>query len=146
MKFSFLTTFLLFISSVALFAQEQKPNQKQFILIIRSKSDVKVSKEKISANIMHWQEYMVDLGKHGKIAGGYRPSSEGETIYSPDKVVRKKPYIANGELVSSFLIINAADLSEAREIASKCPVYDLGGNVELRPIQQTANYSIVSAL
>lgn len=112
--------------------------QSQFILIIRSKADSKPSAEAIQINIKHWQEYMGNLSKNGKIAGGYRPGTDGETITESGKSV-KGPYVANGEVVSSFLIINAADMAEAKQIAAKCPVFELKGSVEIRPIQNTAN-------
>ena len=82
---------------------------------------------------------MTDLGQHGKIAGGYRFPTEGATLTSPAQPAKSTAYIANGDVVSSFLIINAADLNEARQIAAKCPTFELGGNVEIRAIQNTAN-------
>lgn len=117
------------------FAQ-QKNNQ--YVLIIRSKADIKASPEKIKTNIEHWTAWMTDLGQHGKIAGGYRFPVSGITL-ADNKTVKENPYVANGELVSSFLVINAADLDEAKQIAAKCPTFELGGNVEIRAIQNTAN-------
>jgi hypothetical protein len=134
MKYIFTLTICLF--SLSLFAQQK---QNQYILIIRSKANIKASDDQIKTNISHWMQYMGDLGKNGKIAGGYRPANDGVTLSGPDKSATVTPYIANGELVSSFLIINAADLDEAKQIAAKCPVFELGGNVEIRAIQNTAN-------
>jgi hypothetical protein len=82
---------------------------------------------------------MTDLGQHGKIAGGYRFPIEGTTLTGADKPAKSMAYVANGEIVSSFLIINAADLNEVKQIAAKCPTFELGGDVEIRPIQNTAN-------
>ena len=134
MKYIF--TLAICLCSLSLFAQQK---QNQYILIIRSKADIKASQDEIKTNISHWMAYMGDLGKNGKIAGGYRLPTNGVTLKGPDKKEATTPYIANGEEVSSFLIINAADLTEARQIAAKCPVFELGGNVEIRAIQNTAN-------
>jgi hypothetical protein len=82
---------------------------------------------------------MTNLGRNGKIAGGYRLPVEGTTLTGADKTINETAYTANGELVSSFLIINAADLNEAKQIAAKCPVFELQGNVEIRAIQNMAN-------
>ena len=132
----YLIALVICFSSITLFAQQK---QAQFLLIIRSKADVKASAEAIQTNIKHWQEFMGDLGKNGKIAGGYRPANDGATISGTAKTIKPNAYIANGEVVSSFLIINAADLPEAKLIASKCPVLELDGSVEVRPIQNTAD-------
>lgn len=134
MKYIFTLAICLF--SFSLFAQQK---QNQYILIIRSKAQIKASQSEIKSNISHWMAYMGDLGKNGKIAGGYRLPVEGVTLTGPDKTVTDKPYVADGDMVSSFLIINAADLAEAKQIAARCPVFELGGNVEIRAIQNTAN-------
>lgn len=106
---------------------------------MRSKNKISAPASVIQANIRHWQEFMGDLGKNGKISGGYRPVTEGVTISGTAKIVKQKAYTANGEVISSFLIINAADFNEAKQIAAKCPVFELEGSVEIRPVQQTAN-------
>lgn len=132
----YLSTIAISLISLACFAQ-QKPNQ--YILIIRSKTPVTATAEAIKSNIDHWTSWMTDLGKSGKIAGGYRPSAEGITLSKGGKTIKSSPYISEGHTVSSVLIIYAVDLSEAKQIASRCPVFELDGNVEIRTIQNTAN-------
>jgi len=132
----YLFSLALCLFSVGTFAQ-QKSNQ--YVLIIRSKADIKASPEMIKTNIQHWTAWMTDLGKQGKISGGYRFPTEGTTLTGADKPAKPTAYIANKEMVSSFLIVNAADLDEAKQIAAKCPTFELGGSVEIRAIQNTAN-------
>lgn len=132
----YLLTLSIFLFSAGAFAQQK---QNQYILIIRSKFPVKASQEAIKSNIEHWTAWMTDLGRNGKISGGYRLPVEGTTLTGADKTVKETAYIANGEQVSSFLIINAVDLAEAKQIAAKCPVFELRGNVEIRAIQNTAS-------
>jgi hypothetical protein len=136
----FLLTATICILSFTTFAQDSvaPKKQAQYMLIIRSRADLKPTKEQIETNIKHWQEYMGTLAKEGKITGGYRPGTEGETLSGTEKIVNKGAYTANNESVSSFLIINAADHKEIQEIAAKCPVFELQGSVEIRPIQNTA--------
>jgi hypothetical protein len=134
MKYLFTIAICLF--SLGAFAQQ---NQNQYVLIIRSKADIKASPEAIKTNSQRWTIWMTDLSKNGKIAGGYRFPVDGTTITGIDKTTTASAYIANGELISSFLIINAADLNEAKQIAAKCPTFELGGDVEIRPIQNTAH-------
>jgi hypothetical protein len=134
MKYLFTIGVCLF--TLGTFAQ-QKPNQ--YVLIIRSKAHIKAAPELIRTNIAHWTAWMTDLGKGGKIAAGYRFPVDGITLAGKDKPATAKPYVAGGKLVSSFLIINAANLDEAKQIAAKCPTFELGGTVEIRQIQNTAN-------
>jgi hypothetical protein len=134
MKYLFTITLCLF--ALGAFAQQK---QNQYILIIRSKVNIKASSEVIKTNIQHWTVWMTDLGQHGKIAGGYRFPTDGATLTAADKAAKPTAYVAKGELVSSFLIINATDLFEAKQIAAKCPTFELGGDVEIRAIENTAN-------
>ena len=43
------------------------------------------------------------------------------------------------EVVSSVFVIKAANMDEAAAIAQKCPIYDMGGNVEVRAVINMAN-------
>jgi hypothetical protein len=114
--------------------------KSQFIFIIRSKTDLSMySKDSIQINIKHWQAFMGGLASNGKIAAGFMPGGDGTTITGTDKQVKKASYVVNNETVSSFLIINAANANEAQSIAKKCPVLELGGSVEIRPVTATAN-------
>lgn len=135
---------LLFIALTALampvFSQQVTATGKsQFLFIIRFKADFKPSSdEAVKENIKKWQVYMGDLAKSGSLAGGYRPAGEGLTISGESRSLKSDPYISDDELVSSVLIINASDMNAAKELAEKCPVFEFGGSVEVRPIMNTA--------
>lgn len=132
---------LLCIGAAVSFAQTSKvSDSKQFLLIFRFKANfVTPSQDSVQANIRHWQEYMGNLGQTGKLVSGFRPSHEGETISGTAKTMQKGVYIANNELVSSFIIIKADSMDEAGEIAKKCPIFEFDGSVEIRPLLNTAN-------
>ena len=131
-----LLSLLLFSCSV-LFAQEKV--KSQYLLIIRFKADFKpASDDAVKTNIQHWQEYMTNLGKSGALVAGYRPAIEGLTVSGTEKSLKSTPYVANGELVSSVLVINAVDMDSAKAIADKCPVFEFGGSIEVRSIMNAA--------
>lgn len=138
MKKYFLISLFL-VSAFAVFAQKNNTSKNRFILIVRFKADfTPPSQQALRNNMKAWKEYMANLGKTGKLVSGYHPGSEA-AIVSSNKTSKPGPYISNGELVSSIMIINAADLKEAREIAGKCPALNFGGNVEVRSLSETAN-------
>jgi hypothetical protein len=136
-----LTLFMaLFAFATSVFAQQViNPGKSQFLFIIRFKADFKpASDEAVKANVKKWQEYMGDLARSGTLVGGYRPASEGLTISGTEKSLKDTPYIADGMVVSSVFIIKAQDLDAAKTIAGKCPVFELGGSVEVRPVMDAA--------
>lgn len=128
---------ILLFASVTLFAQAK--TKSQFLLIVRFKTDFKPSSEEaVKNNIKHWQDYMGNLAQSGDLVAGYRPAGEGLTLSGSTKVLNPIPYVANGELVSSVMIIKAVDMDSAKAIADKCPVFEFGGSVEVRSIMDLA--------
>ncbi len=135
---------ILSIALVALFSsafaqQAASPAKSQFLFIIRYNTNFKpASKEAVQNNIKKWQDYMGGLAKSGNLAGGYRPDNDGVTISGTEKSVKSTPYMSDGELVSSVLIIKADNLDAAKAIANNCPIFEFGGSVEVRPITDMA--------
>lgn len=136
MKKQILLITLLFAGTV-LFAQEK--TKAEYLMIVRFKTNFKPSsKEEIQNNIKKWQEYMGNLAQSGDLVAGYRPTDEGATISGKKKSLKSIPYVANDDLVSSVLIIKAENMEAAKAIANKCPVFDLGGSVEVRAMMNVA--------
>jgi hypothetical protein len=128
---------ILLFACCSLFAQQKV--KSQYLFIIRFKADFKpASDDAVKTNIKHWQEYMAGLAKSGSLVAGYRPANEGLTVSGTDKALKSEPYTANGELISSVMIISAVDMDTAKQIADKCPVFEFGGSIEVRPIMNTA--------
>ena len=137
-KLTLIIALLTFASSV--FAQQAASSGKsEFMFIIRFKADFKpTSDDAVKANIRKWQDYMGALAKSGDLVSGFRPTSSGVTISGTEKSLNKNPYVSDGLLVSSILIVRAANMDGAKEIAGNCPVYEFGGSVEVRPMMNTA--------
>ena len=49
-------------------------------------------------------------------------------------VVTDGPYVELAEAVGGYTIIKAETLEEAAELAKDCPIFLMGGNVEVRAI------------
>jgi len=108
---------------------------QQFLLIIRSKANMPTpSPEALKTIGQHWGQFMGDLAQSGKLVIGYRPGIDGKTIAGNAKTAKTGVYAADKEVVSSILIIKAASLEEASLIAQKCPIYEMEGSVEIRPV------------
>ena len=52
------------------------------------------------------------------------------------KTVNDGPYAETKDVIGGFSIIEARDLEQAAKIASGCPILELGGRVEVRPVMQ----------
>jgi len=122
------------------FAQQvANAGKSQYLLIIRFKADFKPSSDEVvQANIKKWQLYMGNLTQSGTLVSGFQPAGDGLTISGTGKSVQSTPYIADGQLVSSILLIKSESLDAAKAIADKCPVFEFGGSVEVRPLMNAA--------
>ena len=45
------------------------------------------------------------------------------------------PYAEAKDLVGGYIVIQAENLAHAAEISKGCPILEVGGSVEVRPIQ-----------
>jgi hypothetical protein len=85
-----------------------------------------------------WAGYTNGLAAANKIRGGerLRPASTATTlrIKGGDRLLSDGPFAETKEQLGGFFIVEAKDLDEAIELASKMPHLDDGGAVEIRPI------------
>ncbi|MBS1531816.1 MAG: hypothetical protein JSU01_16025 [Bacteroidetes bacterium] len=136
----FILIFAICTCAAPAFAQQViTATKSQFMFIIRFKSDFQPpSDEAVKANIKKWQDYMGNLAKSGDLVSGYRPATGGLTISGSEKTLKNDPYVADGMQVSSVMIVKAASLDAAKDIANKCPVFEFGGSIEVRPLMNIA--------
>jgi hypothetical protein len=139
MKKLILIITLLCFTSVAFSQQIANAGKSQYLLIVRFKTDFKpTSDEAVKNNIKKWQEYMGGLAKSGSLVSGYRPATEGLTISGTNKSIKSTAYISDDEQISSIIIVSAENMDAAKAIADKCPVFEFGGSVEVRPVMNMA--------
>lgn len=130
----------LLITCAQGFAQQQGEADKQFMLIVRYRTDAPApDAELMKTNGLHWGEFIGGLVKSGKLVTGLRPQQTGRTISGKDKSVQEGAYVADKAVVSSFFVVKAGSLDEATEIAKQCPIYELGGSVEIREVMNMGN-------
>jgi hypothetical protein len=59
---------------------------------------------------------------------------DGRVVRGKDKVVTDGPYVEAKDIVLGFIVVTAASLDEAVQLASGCPIVEGGGSVEVRPV------------
>ena len=86
----------------------------------------------MQAHLKKWYAWADALAKAGRHIGGYPLDDGGKTIRGRDRVVTDGPYAESKDLVTGSLVMEAASLEEATELAHDCPVFEFGGSVEVR--------------
>jgi len=87
-------------------------------------------------HMQKWVQWMQKLGEKGVLAGGEPLLPTGKQVNGKDKVVTDGPFVEAKEIVGGYLIVNAKDINEAVEISKDCPIFDVDGKLEVRPIQK----------
>jgi hypothetical protein len=86
------------------------------------------------AVIQAWQSWIGQLAGQGKFVSTQQLLPQGKVVSGGGKVITDGPHIEAKELVGGDMVVKAASLDEAVELAKGCPVLAHGGKVEVRAI------------
>lgn len=105
----------------------------EFTFLYRGR-DFNASPEQMQKTMEKWRAWFKQLGEDGHL------KDIGHPLDNAGKVLRGKsmtdgPFAEAKDVVGGFTIIQARDLEHASELARKCPILEVGGSVEVRPIQ-----------
>jgi hypothetical protein len=109
---------------------------KEFLFIFRMDNVAReqLSPEQLQKMSKPWEDWITHLAAKNKLSSkGHRLHPDGKMV-KPGSVIMDGPYAETKEVVGGYSIITAASLGEAAEIAKGCPVFQAGGNVEVREL------------
>jgi hypothetical protein len=107
----------------------------EFLYIFRG-SDAQQSPEAMQAHMGKWMAWMKDLTAKGNFKAGEPLEKQGKVLRGRDKTVTDGPYAEAKDLVGGFLLVSAKDLDHAVELSRGCPIFEVNGSVEVRPVMQ----------
>jgi hypothetical protein len=90
------------------------------------------SPEKLQLYLKKWQEWLTGLAVHDILASQIKHWDNGGRVLKKGNTVSSGPYAEIKEYIDALITIHATDYQEAKEIAQGCPVFELGGTVEIR--------------
>ncbi len=109
----------------------------EFLLVFRRDAvtpEPPPSPEQMQAMMKPWQDWMGGLAAQNKlVSSGNRLAPEGRVIKA-NGVITNGPYVEIKEAIGGYVIIRAASMDEAAELSKNCPIFAMGGNVEVRTI------------
>lgn len=91
--------------------------------------------EQAQTTMNHWMTWMQGLKKRKQLTSGF-PLQDGGKMLSGPKGKKVVTLRETPDLVGGYLLIKASSLNEATKISKGCPIFNNGGTVELRAIQQ----------
>ena len=93
------------------------------------------SPEQMQQNMQKWMAWMKDLGANGHLKDRGQPLERaGKLVQGKQKTVTDGPFVEVKDVGGGYTLIEAEDLSEAVELSKGCPIFEVEGAVEVRPV------------
>ena len=94
------------------------------------------SPEQRQKHMEKWVAWFKELGAQGHIKDpGHPLEGTGKVVSGSQKIVKDGPYAEAKDIVGGYIIVTADDLAHAAELSKGCPILEVGGSVEVRPVQ-----------
>jgi hypothetical protein len=107
----------------------------EFTLLFRGRKTF-ASPEQAQKHMEKWTAWFKELNAKGRIKDpGHPLENTGKVVSGSKKTVKDGPYAEAKDVVGGFIVIEAKDLAEAVELSKACPILEVGGSVEVRPVQ-----------
>jgi hypothetical protein len=95
------------------------------------------SPEQMQQMMQKWMAWMKDLGANGHLKDRGQPLERaGKLVQGRQKTVTDGPFAEAKDVVGGYTLIEAEDLSEAVELSKGCPIFEVEGAVEVRPVMK----------
>jgi hypothetical protein len=93
------------------------------------------SPERAQQMMQKWMAWFKDLAEKGHIKDRGQPLERtGKLVKGKQKAVTDGPFAEAKDLVGGFTLIEARDLDQAVELSKGCPIFEVEGAVEVRPV------------
>lgn len=87
-------------------------------------------------HVQKWGEWFKSLQDKGVLKElGHPLDKTGKVVRGSSKAINDGPFAEAKDVIGGFSVIEAASLEEAASLAAGCPILEVGGSVEVRPVQ-----------
>jgi hypothetical protein len=108
----------------------------QFVYLYRLPAQPTATPQQMQETLQKWLAWFGDLEAKGHLASFGQPldRTSGGVVKDAKGSFSDGPYAETKDIVIGFSIVEAADLRQAMQLATGCPIYEQDGMVEVRPI------------
>jgi hypothetical protein len=84
-----------------------------------------------------WMAWLKDLAEKGHIKDRGQPLERaGKLVTGKRKAVTDGPFAEAKDAIGGYTLIEASDLNQAVELSKGCPIFEVDGQVEVRPVMK----------
>jgi hypothetical protein len=107
----------------------------EFTLLFRGR-DRSASPDQARQTAQKWVAWFKELGERGQMKDPGHPLDQtGAVIAGSSRVVHDGPFAEAKDVVGGYIVVEATDLQHAVALSKGCPILDVGGSVEVRPVE-----------
>jgi hypothetical protein len=108
----------------------------EFAFLFRGNDPAALSPEQKQKYTQKWLAWFKKVDAEGHVKDAGHPLERtGKVVSGGQKLVIDGPFAEAKDVVGGYTLVEADDLAQAVEIAKGCPILELGGHVEVRPIR-----------
>jgi hypothetical protein len=108
----------------------------QFIYLYRGGARDR-SPEQMQESMQKWMAWFKQLAEQGHIKDPGQPLEfDGKLVKGRQKMVTDGPFAEAKDVVGGYTLVEARDISEAVELSKGCPIFEVDGAVEVRPVMK----------
>lgn len=114
----------------------QNPPSPLYLFLLRGPVDEPdPTPEQMQQIMQQWMTWIDSMRRRSFYLGGDRlQESPARTLRAPTGDATDGPFVEAKELVGGYMLIAAADIDQATEIARGCPGFAQGWSVEIREL------------
>jgi hypothetical protein len=107
----------------------------EFTFLFRGR-ERSASPEQLQKNMEKWVAWFKELDANGRMKDPGNPlAASGKVVAGKQKIVSDGPFAEAKDVIGGYILIEAETLAEATDIAKGCPILEVGGSVEVRPVE-----------
>jgi len=108
----------------------------EFVFLYRG-GEAGRSPERAQQTMQKWMAWLNELGNKGHIKDKGQPLERaGKLVKGKQKTVTDGPFPEAKDIVGGYTLIEARDLDQAAELSKGCPILEVDGSVEVRPVMK----------
>ena len=109
----------------------------EFMLLMRGDDSPQASPEEMQHRLQSYMTWMQARIAEGSLKGGQPLEPRGAHLVNKTTVVTDGPFLEPKEIIGGYVILEAADLAQATELARGCPLLD-HCEIFVRPILEVS--------
>jgi hypothetical protein len=95
------------------------------------------SAEQAQQMMQKWMAWFKDMAGKGQVKDQGQPLERaGKLVKGKQKTVTDGPFAEAKDVVGGYTLIEARDLDQAVELSKGCPILEVDGAVEVRPVMK----------